>query len=189
MDLFHLYNTHEFQKLLNLTNICVFFFRDPTDPDHWLIKCDYCDHCDLQTEVDSPKVVTSKFEIYFNSLFELLNSSSTKIRLNMSRNMMKLSNHIKCFNSNSSAQKWISYVRDKDEEIRKNFGESIGFILNNRINSTIPKKTFQGDTPQDLLEFVKIIMDNLVSVLNETLESSNQSLHQTIILTAKNAAW
>lgn len=169
------------------------FLRNSDDPDNWLIKCDYCDNSEFLAEsaiADNPKVVSSKFEVFFkSSLFELLNSNSKKVQLNMSKNMIKLSSHVKSFNSNVFAQKWISYLKDKDEEVRKNFGNSIGFILNNKINLSNPQKASRNDTPEELLEFVKMIMDNLVSALNEALESNNQSLHQTLILAAKNTAW
>lgn len=96
---------------------------------------------------------------------------------------------MKNFNSNLLAEKWIPYVRDKDEEIRTNFSEAISFILNNRINSSLSNKSFHDDIPADLEEFVRMITDSLVAVLTEVLESSNQSLHETLILTAKSAAW
>ena len=107
----------------------------------------------------------------------------------MSKSIIRLSNHIQIFNSNSLAERWILYTRDNNEEIRKNFAQAIGSILTNRINSSIQNKLFQDDIPTDLTEFIKMIMDNLVLVLNEALDTSNQSLHQTLLLTAKNAAW
>ncbi|XP_011503709.1 PREDICTED: serine/threonine-protein kinase atr-like [Ceratosolen solmsi marchali] len=191
------YNTQKpllFEALANVlgTIACIvskngLIVRDSTDFDKFIIKCKYCDNSQAEI-VDKPEVVSSKFESYFSSFFELLNSNSKRVRLNISKNMIRLSNHVKCFNSNSLALKWISYVHDNDVEIRINFGKAIRFILSNRISSSLPNKLFQDDIPPDLEEFVKIIMDNFIDVLNESLSSSNQSLHQTLLFTAKNAA-
>lgn len=107
----------------------------------------------------------------------------------MSKNLIRLSNHINNFNSDAIAKMWILYVKDNDEEIRKNFADAIGHILTNRINLSIPSKPLQDNIPEELLKFIKTVMDNLVAVLNDTFNTSNQSLHQTLIHTAKNAAW
>ncbi|OXU29026.1 hypothetical protein TSAR_005154 [Trichomalopsis sarcophagae] len=154
--------------------------RDPNDFEKWMVNCEYCHNLQNHT-VNTPKVVAAKFEIYFNSFFELLNSNSKKVRLNLSKNLIRLSNHINNFNSNATAKMWISYVKDNDEEIRKNFADAIGHILTNRINSSIPNKPLQDNTSEELLEFIKTVMDNLVAVLNDTFNTSNQSMHQTFI--------
>ncbi|XP_014204493.1 serine/threonine-protein kinase ATR [Copidosoma floridanum] len=161
--------------------------RDPVDFEKWIVKCKYCENSQINDK-DDPKVVSEKFEIYFNPFFDILTSDSTKTRLNVSKNMIRFSNHVKSFNSDSVAEKWIPYISDENEEIRRNFSEVIGIILSNRINISLPKKSFQDDIPENLEEFIKKIMDVLVRVLSKALDSSNQSLHQTLLLTAKNAA-
>ncbi|XP_058804986.1 serine/threonine-protein kinase ATR-like [Phymastichus coffea] len=160
--------------------------RDSTDFELWKVVCKCCDN--LQTQKGSPSKISLKHEALMLPFFELLNSASNKVRLNMSKNLLRFSNHVKCFNSNSLARKWILYVEDDNDEIRKNFSDAIGLILTNRIDSSLPNKLFQDDIPPSLTEFINIIMNKLITVLNEILTNYNQSLHQSLLMTAKNAA-
>lgn len=160
--------------------------RDTVDFGTWRVNCKYCD---AQTQQKAPSTVSPKFETLLSSFFQLLNSTSDQVRLNMSKNMIKLSNHVKCFNSNSLAQHWMSYVEDTNDEIRKNFGKAIGPILTNRINASLSNKSLQDDIPPALTEFVNMIMNKLVFVLNEALTTHNHSLQLSLLFTAKSAAW
>ncbi|KAJ8680180.1 hypothetical protein QAD02_015967 [Eretmocerus hayati] len=161
--------------------------RDPSDVEKFIVECSCCDTLHNKDR-SVQKYVPARYDIFFNQLFELLNSDLRKVRLNMSSNLIRLSNHVRSFNSNSIAQKWMLYVEDEDEAIRTNFGKAIGHILDNRAAASIPNKNCQDDIPADLTELIKMILDKFVAVLNKALENSNQSLHETVILTAKNAA-
>ncbi|KAL7294393.1 hypothetical protein TKK_0012398 [Trichogramma kaykai] len=174
-------------KLACFTSGSGLIIRDSSDPSNWTVQCEYCDKVKFEN-THCPKVVSSTFDTYFCSFFEIFNSTNKKVRLNISKNIIRFSNHIPSFNGNALVQKWIPYIQDNEEEVRLNLSRSIQFILTNRISTSFPNKKLIDLIPQDLEDFIKMITDQLIIAQTNALETGNHSLHETVLLTAKNAA-
>lgn len=108
----------------------------------------------------------------------------------MSKNILSLSNHIKSFNSNEIMRKWLSYIYDNNVEIRLNVASAIGRLLNNKISMVkYDNKSLLDTVPDDLDEYVDLVIDVIANILTNALDNSNHSLHNTLLVTAKNFIW
>jgi len=133
-----------------------------------------------------PKV----YDQSFNTYFKLLSSTNISIRLHMSKSILSFSNHIKSFNSNEVTKEWLSYVHDDNAEIRSNIASIIGRLLSNKISILeINNKCLSDAVPDDLDEYVELVLDVIANTLLTALNTSNHSLHDTLLVTAKNFVW
>lgn len=125
----------------------------------------------------------------FNTYFTLLSSPNVSIRLNISKSILSLSNHTKSFNSNEVARKWLPYIYDDNIEIRSNIASVIGQLLNNKISMLENNERLPDTVPDDLDEFVDSVIDVIAGNLITAVDTSNHSLHDTLLITAKNFVW
>lgn len=126
----------------------------------------------------------------FNKYFTLLSSSSkVSIRLNISKSILSLSNHTKSFNSNEITEKWLPYIYDDNMEIRLNIASVIGQLLSNKISILKNKEYLPDMVPDDLDKFVDLVIDVITDNLITAVDTSNHSLHDTLLITAKNFVW
>lgn len=127
------------------------------------------------------------YDHIFNTYFNLLSSINASIRLHISKSILSLSNHIKSFNSNEITKKWLSYIHDENIEIRLNIASVIGQLLSNKITTLESNGERMSDSiPDDLDEYVDLIIDVIANTLMTALNTSNYSLHNTLLETAKN---
>lgn len=130
------------------------------------------------------------YDHIFNTYFKLLSSTNVSIRLHISKSILSLSNHIKSFNSNEVTKKWLSYIHDENAEIRSNIASDIGQLLSNKINMLESNDEYLADTvPDELDEYVDLVIDVIANTLMTALNTSNHSLHDTLLHTAKNFVW
>lgn len=130
------------------------------------------------------------YDHVFSAYFKLLSSTNVSIRLQISKSILSLSNHIKLFNSNEVTKKWLSYIYDENVEIRSNIASVIGQLLNNKIAVLEDNNEYLPDTiPDDLDEYVDLVINVIANTLMTALNTSNHSLHETLLHTAKNFVW
>ncbi|XP_018347657.1 PREDICTED: serine/threonine-protein kinase ATR-like [Trachymyrmex septentrionalis] len=153
----------------------------------WRIHCECCTE-DVKKNIESNMhYLPRDYDHIFNAYFKLLSSTDVSIRLNISKSILSFSNHIKSFNSNEITKKWISYIHDKNDEIRSNIASIIGQLLSNKIASLENDNERLPDTvPDDLDEYVDLIINVIANTLMTALNTSNRSLHDTLLATAKN---
>ncbi|XP_020296818.1 serine/threonine-protein kinase ATR [Pseudomyrmex gracilis] len=153
----------------------------------WTIHCDYCTENIIENDESNVHCLPSIYDHIFSTYFTLLSSSNVSIRLNMSKNILSLSNHIKSFNSNEVMKKWLSYIYDNNVEIRLNIASAIGRLLSNKISMVkYDNKSLLDTIPDDLDEYVDLVIDVIANILMNALDNSNHSLHDTLLVTAKN---
>lgn len=129
------------------------------------------------------------YDHIFNICVKLLSSNNISIHLNISKNILHFSNHIKVFNSNEITRKWLPYLHDDNIEIRLNIASVIGRILNNKISTLDNSECLPDIVSEDLDEFVDLVIDVIANTLVTALDTSNHSLHDTVLVTAKNFVW
>ncbi|XP_024944291.1 serine/threonine-protein kinase ATR isoform X2 [Cephus cinctus] len=158
----------------------------------WTIVCKDCDK--------KASNVTGKFAKVQNSCdrllqpyFKLLTSNFTEVRLCMSRNFLRFSNHAKSFNSIEIANLWSTYIHDDNDEIRANVAKVIGAIFQNKITlSYIFNDLYENiqiqledNIPSDLEDFVDLIIAIMRDTLTKALELPNTAIHETLLDTAR----
>ncbi|KAG5348071.1 ATR kinase, partial [Acromyrmex charruanus] len=153
----------------------------------WRIYCECCTE-DVKKDVESNVYYLPRdYDHIFNAYFKLLSSTDVSIRLNISKSILSFSNHIKSFNSNEITKKWISYIHDENDEIRSNIASIIGQLLSNKIAALENDNERLPDTvPDDLDEYVDLVINVIANTLMTALNTSNHSLHDTLLATAKN---
>lgn len=130
------------------------------------------------------------YDHIFSTYFKLLFSTNVSIRLHISKSVISLSNHIKSFNSNEVTKKWLPYIHDENAEIRSNIASVIGQLLSNKISMLESNNEYLADTiPDELDEYVDLVIDVIANTLMTALNTSNHSLHDTLLHTAKNFVW
>ena len=155
-----------------------------------MVKCNVCDKSE---HGDDSRIynLSSKSEMIFASLFDLLMTSNSKeVRLCMSENFLRFSNHIKEFNTNKTSKLWLPYIRDNNPNVRSNVGNVIGYLLQNRIAQLQQTRILsEDDVPSELDEFVDSCIDILANSMVEAINKADHLLHLQLLLTAKNLAW
>ncbi|XP_032688955.1 serine/threonine-protein kinase ATR isoform X2 [Odontomachus brunneus] len=151
----------------------------------WTIYCKCCTENVKENVESNVNCLPRTNDNIFNTYFTLLSSSNVSIRLNISKSILSLSNHIKLFNSNEVAKKWLPYIYDDNIEIRSNIASVIGQLLNNKI-SMLENEHLPDMVPDDLDEFVDLVIDVIADNLITAVDTSNHSLHDTLLITAKN---
>ncbi|KAK2579409.1 hypothetical protein KPH14_003267 [Odynerus spinipes] len=155
------------------------------------VQCKYC----YESVDNSEKrhlgscFINKQHDRVLNQYFKLLSSQFSRVRLQMSNNFVCFSNHIQSFINNEVVKLWLPYIQDADLKVRSSVAAVIGRILNTRIN--LLKKngmTLLDEIPTDLDEFVDLVIDAMVETLVIALRTSNYSLHNTLLTTAKNFA-
>lgn len=132
----------------------------------------------------------SAYDHIFNAYFKLVSSTNASIRLHISNSILSFSNHIKSFNSNNITKKWLPYIYDENIEIRLNVASVIGQLLSNKIAIMEYNSDRLPDTvSDDLDEYVELIIKVIANTLMTALNTSNHSLHATLLDTAKNFVW
>ncbi|XP_028046695.1 serine/threonine-protein kinase ATR isoform X2 [Monomorium pharaonis] len=163
----------------------IILLRELLDNKKWTIHCECCTE-NVENDVKSnmhylPRI----YDHIFSTYFKLLSSTNASIRLQISKNILSLSNHIKSFNSNEITKKWLSYIHDENFEIRSNIALILGQLLSNKIalesNECLP-----DSVSDDLDEYVDLVINIIANTLMAALNSSNDSLHDTLLSTAKN---
>ncbi|XP_011329801.1 serine/threonine-protein kinase ATR isoform X3 [Ooceraea biroi] len=154
----------------------------------WTIHCEHCtENIKRNVELDVRRYPPTVYDHVFNTYLKLLTSTNDPVRLNISKSILSLSNHVKSFNTNEVAKKWLPYIHDNDVEIRSNIASVIGRLLSNRISISESANAHLPDTvPDDLDEFVDLVIDEIANTLATALGTSNYSLHDTLLVTAKN---
>lgn len=154
----------------------------------WIIHCECCTE-DVKKNVElNVECLPQIYDNIFNTYFTLLSSTSASIRLNMSKSILSLSNHIKSFNSNEVTRKWLPYIYDDNVEIRSNIASVIGRLLSNKM-SLLENNSLPDIVPDDLDEFVDLVIDVITNTLMTAVDTFNHSLHDTLLVTAKNFVW
>ncbi|XP_018056134.1 PREDICTED: serine/threonine-protein kinase ATR [Atta colombica] len=152
----------------------------------WKIYCECCTE-NVKKDVESNMhYLPRDYDHIFNAYFKLLSSTDVSIRLNISKSILSFSNHIKSFNSNEITKKWISYIHDKNDEIRSNIASIIGQLLSNKIAALDDNEHLPDTVPDDLDEYVDLVINVIANTLMTALNTSNHSLHDTLLATAKN---
>ncbi|KAL6262489.1 hypothetical protein P5V15_007574 [Pogonomyrmex californicus] len=150
----------------------------------------YCECCTKNRKKDDDSNVHYLPEVYdhiFDIYFKLFSSTNISVRLHISKNILSFSNHIKSFNSNEITKKWLPYIYDENTEIRSNLASVIGQLLSNKIIMLKSNGECLSDImPNDLDEYVDLIIDVIANTLITALNISNHSLHDTLLNTAKN---
>lgn len=167
----------------------IFVFSESSNDGKWTIHCECC--AENASENVDPNVdcLPRIYDKIFNKYFQLLSSTNTSIRLNMSKSILSLSNHIKSFNSNEVAKNWLPYIYDDNEEIRSNIASVIGRLLSNKISLLENNERIPDTVPEDLDEFVDLVIDVIANTLMTAVDTFNHSLHDTLLVTAKNFIW
>ncbi|KZC05824.1 Serine/threonine-protein kinase atr [Dufourea novaeangliae] len=164
-------------------------FMRESDNTKWKIQCKCCTDS-IENNVDPNAYhVSDEYDNLLSSYFSLLSSNFVSVRLCISENILCFSNHIKSFNENEIAKVWSSYMEDENSVIRSNIATAIKGILNNKINITKGSATsIEHDVPAALHEFIDLIINTMASALTKALKTSNHSLHETLLVTARNCA-
>ena len=156
----------------------------------WTTYCECCTENINENGALDMHYLPRVYDQMFNAYFKLLSSTNDSVRLHMSKSILSLSNHIKSFNSNEVTKKWLSYIHDDNVEIRSNIASVIGRLLSNKISILESNGECLPDTvPDDLDEYVDLVIDVIANTLMNTLNTSNHSLHDTLLVTAKNFVW
>jgi len=167
-----------------------FFSSKLSNNREWTIHCEYCTK-NVRCNVDpGAPCATNAHDNIFNAYFKLFTSTNDCIRLNMSKNILSFSNHVKSFNTNEVAKKWLFYIHDNNAEIRSNIASVIGQLLSNKISMSESSNAHLPDTvSDDLDQFVDLTIDVIANALTIALNTSNHSLHDTLLITCKNFIW
>ncbi|XP_071651380.1 serine/threonine-protein kinase ATR [Temnothorax longispinosus] len=155
------------------------------DNKKWRIHCECCTDNETK-DVKSNLHLPRAYAHIFNTYFKLLSSTNVSIRLHISKSILSFSNHIKSFNSNEITKKWLSYIHDENIKIRLNIASIIGQLLSNKIAMFESNDGRLSDTiPDDLDEYVELVINVIANTLMTALNTSNHSLHDTLLETAK----
>ncbi|XP_015115874.1 serine/threonine-protein kinase atr [Diachasma alloeum] len=153
----------------------------------WSINCNVC-----VKHFEHSSGLSDKFPIdesIFTSYFSLFSSNVLSVRRAMSKNLVKLSNHLQSFSSNAVCKTWLALINDPDVEIRSNLSNSIAKLARNKLKSIFGgRKSIQDDTPKDLKDFVELVIDHLGDGLTVALERPNEPLQMSLVNTAKEFA-
>ncbi|TGZ48346.1 Serine/threonine-protein kinase ATR [Temnothorax longispinosus] len=152
------------------------------DNKKWRIHCECCTDNETK-DVKSNLHLPRAYAHIFNTYFKLLSSTNVSIRLHISKSILSFSNHIKSFNSNEITKKWLSYIHDENIKIRLNIASIIGQLLSNKIAMFESNDGRLSDTiPDDLDEYVELVINVIANTLMTALNTSNHSLHDTVPL-------
>ncbi|XP_014472413.1 PREDICTED: serine/threonine-protein kinase ATR-like isoform X2 [Dinoponera quadriceps] len=160
--------------------------RKSSNDGKWTVLCEYCTE-NTSKNVESMMIrLPRTYDKIFTTYFILLSSTNVSIRLNISKSIPSFSNHVKSFNSNDVARKWLPYIYDDDMEIRSNIASVIGQLLSNKISMLKNVERLPDTVPDDLDEFVDLVIEVIANTLMTAVDTSNHSLHDTLLVTAKN---
>lgn len=113
-----------------------------------------------------------------------------KIRLQMSNNFLRFSNHIKEFNTNKTANLWLTYINDKNPNVRRNIGRVIGYLVQNNIAQLQQTHVLSDDNvPIELERFVDSVINILHISLKEAINNKDSLLLKDLLNTATKFAW
>lgn len=153
----------------------------------WIVHCRECANENVN---NNEKKVSPNIDSFLSPFLSLLNSKDSEVRLSISKSFKSLSNHMETFNSNKIAEIWLKYMQDENPAVRHNVGAVIGTSLNYKIKLLgKPGVSLSDDVPRKLEEFVTLAIDVMSDTLEHALDTSNSSLHSTVLTTAKNFAW
>ncbi|KAL0107168.1 hypothetical protein PUN28_015590 [Cardiocondyla obscurior] len=153
----------------------------------WKIYCECCTENIKKDDKPNMHYLPSAYDHIFSTYFKLLSSTNMSIRLGISKNILSFSNHIKLFNSNKITKLWLPYIRDENIEVRSNIASVIGQLLSNKIAMLESNDEHLPDTvSDDLDEYVDLVINVIANTLMTALKTSNHSLHDTLLITAKN---
>ncbi|XP_011699804.1 PREDICTED: serine/threonine-protein kinase ATR isoform X2 [Wasmannia auropunctata] len=163
----------------------IILLSELSDNRKWRVHCECCTENIKQNAESNIHCLPRTYNHIFNTYFKLLSSTNVSIRLQISKSILSLSNHINSFNSNEITKKWLLYIHDENVEIRWNIASVIGQLLSNKMlesnNELLP-----DTVPDDLDEYVDLIINVIANTLMTALNTSNHSLHDTLLETAKN---
>lgn len=155
-----------------------------------IVKCDVCDKPEQENDSRIYNL-SSRCETIISSFFNALMTSKFEgVRLQMSNNFLRFSNHIKEFNTNQMAKLWLPYIKDNNSNVRENIGKIIGYLLQNRIAQLEQTHILSSDdVPIELEEFVDSVILILHDSIKEAIDNREISLLKDLIYTAQNFAW
>lgn len=143
-----------------------------------------------ENSINSNAYVSEEYDHLLRPYFKLLLSNFVSVRLQISKNILSFSNHIKSFNNNEIARIWFSYVEDENFEIRSNIARVIKRLLLNKINISKFMMSIENENTLICLdEFVESFINIIAHAVIKALTNSNHALHDTLLVTAKNCAW
>ncbi|XP_025986385.1 serine/threonine-protein kinase ATR [Solenopsis invicta] len=165
----------------------IILLSESLDNRKWRIDCECCTESARNDVKSNMHYLPRTYDHIFNTYFKLLSSTNVTIRLHVSKSILSFSNHIMSFNSNEITKKWLSYIHDENVEIRSNIASIIGQLLSNKIATVKNNNECLPDTvPNELDEYVDLIINIIATTLMTALNTSNYSLHNTLLDTAKN---
>ncbi|KAG6794440.1 serine/threonine-protein kinase atr-like [Apis mellifera caucasica] len=162
------------------------FIRE-SDNITWTLECTYCNEIS-ENSINSNAYVSEEYDHLLRPYFKLLFSNSVSVRLQISKNILSFSNHIKSFNNNEIARIWFSYVEDENFEIRSNIARVIKRLLLNKINISKFMSIQNENALICLDEFIESFINIIAHAVMKALTNSNHALHDTLLVTAKNCA-
>ncbi|XP_003702936.2 serine/threonine-protein kinase ATR isoform X1 [Megachile rotundata] len=164
------------------------FIRDTNDT-KWTVHCRCCNNSS-ESRVDTNIYhVSEEHDRFFKQCFSLLSSNFVSVRLRVSENILHFSNHIPSFNNIEVAKMWFPYMEDESSTIRFNIAAAIKGVLTNKMNSTTVSMTsVKNDVLDSLNKYVESLINTIAAALMKALRSSNHTLHETLLITAKNCA-
>ncbi|XP_063984803.1 serine/threonine-protein kinase ATR-like [Diachasmimorpha longicaudata] len=161
--------------------------RPVWDSPTWKVCCKICDkHFEYSPGLDDRFPLD---ESILSPYFVLFSSKILTVRRTMSKNLVKFSNHLHSFSANATCKTWLAFINDPDAEIRSDLSNSIATLARNKLKSISDgSRSIQDDTPQDLKDFVELVIDHLGDGLTDALERPNESLQMSLVNTAREFA-
>ncbi|XP_011875240.1 PREDICTED: serine/threonine-protein kinase ATR [Vollenhovia emeryi] len=163
----------------------IVLLSETSDNRKWKIHCECCTE-NIKSVKSNLHCLPRAYDNIFNTYFQLFSSANDSIRLHISKSILPFSNHIKSFSSNEVTKKWLSYIHDENIEIRSNVASIIGQLLSNKIALESNDNCLPDTVPDDLDEYVDLVIDVIANTLMTALNTSNHSVHNTLLHTAKN---
>lgn len=145
-----------------------------------MIQCKDCSGA-VESEQTVARTVPIEVERFLNSQLKSFKTLSPSHRSIMSSNFPSFTNHTKFFNANYAAKLWLTHFRDESSEVRSNVGKTIVAVMRNK--TKLQQK--YHETSNDLKEFEKLVIGNLVEALDHALEAHDLDLHLLILKTAQ----
>ncbi|XP_015183049.1 PREDICTED: serine/threonine-protein kinase ATR isoform X2 [Polistes dominula] len=158
---------------------------------HLLVNPPGCKYCveNLQ-DIDKDTFYKSYFieeheEHLLTPYFKLFESPFASVRYSMSLNSIHFANHMRSFSSNNIVKMWLPCINDKKIEVRQNLALITGQILNIRIQMAKQAGAkLVDEIPPDLKEFVDLVIDAMMTTLNEALEATDNDLLLNVLIQA-----
>lgn len=172
-------------ELICLLSKHAMLIRESWNKSNLIVKCDVCDKPE-QGNDSRIYNLSSKCETIITSFFNILMPSiHEKIRLQMSNNFLRFSNHIKEFNTNKTANLWLTYINDKNPNVRRNIGRVIGYLVQNNIAQLQQTHVLSDDNvPIELERFVDSVINILHISLKEAINKKDSLLLKDLLNTA-----